>query len=74
MTAKEQVRHILSLLPDDCTLDDVVDRLDFVMMLEDRIASADDPHTRMIPHEEVAQRMREKWDPRLAGTPVPSGT
>lgn len=60
MTTKERVQKILAKMPDDCSLEDVQEQLAVFAMLDQRLAEADDPNTRLIPHEEVRQRMM-KW-------------
>jgi len=59
MTTKERVRDLLDRLPDDCSIDDVLYHLYVVQAIERGLADADAGRT--IPHEQVAEEMRQKW-------------
>lgn len=59
MTTKERVRDLLERLPDDCSIDDVLYHLYVVQAIERGLAEADVGNT--IPHEKVAEEMRQKW-------------
>ena len=56
---KETVKALLERLPDDCSLDDVLYHLYVIQAVErgmDDVAQG-----RVIPHDEVADRLRRKW-------------
>ena len=59
MEAKQQVRDLLDRLPDDCSLDDVLYHLYVVRSIEKGLADAD--ADRVIPHTEVAEALRRRW-------------
>jgi hypothetical protein len=59
MEVKQQVRELLDRLPDDCSLDDVLYHLYVVRSIEKGIADAD--AGRVIPHTEVAEALRRRW-------------
>lgn len=59
MQTKDTVREVLDRLPDNCTLDDVLYDLYVVQQVERGLADADGG--RVIPHEDVAVRLRQKW-------------
>lgn len=59
MTAKETVRALLERLPDDCTLDEVLYHLYVVQAVAAGVSDADGG--RVIPHEQVAEDLRRKW-------------
>jgi hypothetical protein len=59
MTTKERVRDLLDRLPDDCSIDDVLYHLYVVQAIERGLADAEAGRT--IPHEQVAEEMRQKW-------------
>ena len=59
MEAKQQVRELLDRLPDDCSLDDVLYHLYVVRSIEKGLAEADSG--RVIPHTEVAEALRRRW-------------
>ena len=56
MTRDEIVERI-SGLHKDATVEDAVERLEFIRVLEERIAEAEAHPERMIPHEEVMRRL-----------------
>jgi len=56
---KERVQELLGRVPEDCSMDDVLDHL-YVMQQIDR-GLADVEAGRTIPHEEVAKDLRRKW-------------
>lgn len=57
--AKEKVRRLLDRLPDDCSLDDVLYHLYVVREVEQGLGEAESG--RIIPHQEVEQELRRKW-------------
>ena len=59
MTTKEKVRELLDRLPDDCSLEDVQYHL-YVLQAVAR-GEADEEAGRVIPHEQVASELRQKW-------------
>lgn len=59
MTVKQQLREVLENLPDDATLEEVMERIYLLYKIEQGIADAD--AGRVTPHEEVERRMRAKW-------------
>ena len=59
MNTKDTVRALLDRLPDDCTLDDVLYHL-YVVQAVDR-GVADGAAGRVIPHDQVAEDLRRKW-------------
>jgi predicted transcriptional regulator len=59
VTAKDAVRALLDRLPDDCSLDDVLYHL-YVVQAVGRGLS-DGEAGRIIPHEQVAEALRRKW-------------
>lgn len=59
MQAKQAVRDLLDRLPDDCSLDDVLYHLYVVQAIQKGVADAD--AGRVIPHDEVAEALRKRW-------------
>ena len=59
MKTKEKVQELLTRLPDDCSLEDVLYHLYVIQAIERGLADAEGGRT--IPHEEVAEQMRRKW-------------
>jgi len=59
MEAKETVRALLDRLSDECTLQDVLYHLYVLSEVEEGRRELDDG--RAIPHEQVAQELRRKW-------------
>ncbi|MEX1256913.1 MAG: hypothetical protein WEG36_04775 [Gemmatimonadota bacterium] len=59
MTTKDKVREVLSRLPDDCSLDDVLYHLYVVQKIERGLADIEAGH--VVPHDEVAESLRRKW-------------
>jgi predicted transcriptional regulator len=59
VTAKDAVRALLDRLPDDCSLDDVQYHL-YVVQAVGR-GLADGEAGRIIPHEQVTEDLRRKW-------------
>jgi len=59
MEAKQQVRDLVDRLPDDCSLDEVLYHLYVVRSIEKRLADAE--AGRVIPHAEVAEALRRRW-------------
>jgi hypothetical protein len=63
--AKKQVRELLDRLPDDCRLEDVLYHL---YVLEKTGNGLDDADAgRLIPHEQVGEELRQKWQLGRAG-------
>ena len=58
MTTKEKVLQAVSNLPDDASIEDVMDRLLFLAKIERGLQQADSGQT--IAHSEVKERMA-KW-------------
>lgn len=56
---KDKVRELLDRLPDDCSLDDVLYHLYVVQKVEDGLT--DVAAGRTIPHDQVAEELRRKW-------------
>jgi hypothetical protein len=59
MRTKETVRALLERLPDDCTIDDVLYHLYVLNAVRCGQTDADKDET--IPHEQVAEELRRKW-------------
>lgn len=59
MDTKERVRTLLDQLPDDCTIDDVQYHLYVIQRIDRGLADLD--AGRVIPQEQVARELREKW-------------
>ena len=59
MQAKQTVRELLDRLPDDCSLDEVLYHIYVVQAVQKGIADAD--AGRVLPHEEVAEALRKRW-------------
>lgn len=59
MTTKDKVRELLDRLPDNCSLEDVQYHL-YVLQAVAR-GQADEENGRVIPHEQVASELRQKW-------------
>jgi hypothetical protein len=57
MTTKQLVQRVVKDLPDDATIEDVIERLYFLHNLQRSIAQADAGET--IPHEDVMRQMDE---------------
>ncbi len=58
MTIKQQLRELTDNLPDNATIEDVIERLYLLHKIEQGLADAD--AGRVIPHEEVERQMRAK--------------
>jgi hypothetical protein len=58
LTTKELVRRALDHLPDDVTMPDVIERLDYLYQIQLGLEDLDAGQT--IPHEEVKHQMA-KW-------------
>lgn len=56
---KDKVRELLDRLPDDCSIDDVLYHLYVIQAVERGMADAADG--RLIPHEQVKEELRRKW-------------
>jgi predicted transcriptional regulator len=56
---KETVIALLDRLPDDCSLDDVLYHLYVIQAVE--MGLDDVAQGRVIPHDEVADTLRRKW-------------
>jgi predicted transcriptional regulator len=65
MSTKDTVRSVLDRLPDDCTMDDVLYHLYVAQQIE--LGRADADAGRLISHDEVAGRLRQKWVLGAAG-------
>ncbi len=59
MTTKETVRALLERLPDDCSIDDVLDHLHVVQAVAR--GDGDVAARRTVPHEQVDAELRRKW-------------
>jgi hypothetical protein len=59
MGVKQRVRDLLDRLPDDCTLDDVLYHLYVVRSIQNGLSDAD--AGRVIPHAEVVEALRRRW-------------
>lgn len=57
--AKKQVRELLDRLPDGCSLEDILYHLYVFQKIGDGLADAD--AGRVIPHEQVEEELRQKW-------------
>ena len=57
--AKQRVRDLLDLLPDDCTLQDVLYQLFVEQRIEAGVADADAGN--VVPHGEVFERLEREW-------------
>ena len=62
---KTKVRALLDRLPDDCSLDDVLYHLYVVQRVEQGLQDAE--NGRVVPHEQVAEDLRRKWQVGRAG-------
>lgn len=63
--AKKQVRDLLERLPDDCSLEDVLYHLYVIQKIGNGVADAD--AGRLIPHEQVEEELRQRWQLGRAG-------
>ena len=70
MQAKTAITELLERLPDDCTLEDVQYHLYVLQAVERGLAAAEAGRT--ISHEEVEQKIREKWILGTGSTPPAS--
>ncbi|MEX2303717.1 MAG: hypothetical protein WD733_22430 [Bryobacterales bacterium] len=59
MRTKETVKAVLDQLPDDCSLEDVLYHLYVVQAVAQGRAEVQAGKT--IPHEQVAEELRQKW-------------
>jgi hypothetical protein len=59
VTTKEEVRDLLTRLPDDCFLEDVLYHLYVIQAIDRGLADAEAGRT--VSREEVAVMMRRKW-------------
>ncbi len=59
LETKETVKALLDRLPDDCSLDDVLYHLYVIQAVERGLE--DVAQGRVIPHNEVADELRQKW-------------
>ena len=59
MKVKETVKDLLERLPEDCSLEDVLYHLYVLQRIEQGLA--DVQANRTIPHEQVAEQLRQKW-------------
>ncbi|MFN3167655.1 MAG: hypothetical protein ACE37H_11385 [Phycisphaeraceae bacterium] len=60
VSAKATVQKVLDNLPDDCTMQQVLDRLALVSMLEQRLDEHNDPNAESYSSDEVRE-MIAKW-------------
>ena len=60
MSTKETVMKSIQELPDDATIEDIIEHLYFVWKIERRLEQADSGDT--ISHEEARERMKQ-WLP-----------
>lgn len=58
MTTKDRVLHVVQELPDDSSIEDVMERLLFLAKVERGIQQADAGKT--VPHSQVREKMA-KW-------------
>jgi len=59
MHVKQTVRDLLDQMPDDCTLEDVLYHLYVIEKVQKGMAELD--AGKGIPHDQVAEEMRRKW-------------
>ena len=59
LTTKERVLEVLARLPDDCSLDEVLYHLYVLQAVDRGLAEVEAGET--IPHEQVADELRQKW-------------
>ena len=59
VTTKERVQEVLDRLPDDCSLDEVLYHLYVLQAVDRGLAEVEAGET--IPHEQVADELRQKW-------------
>jgi hypothetical protein len=59
MHVKQTVQNLLDQLPDDCTLEDVLYHLYVIEQVQKGMVELD--AGKGIPHEQVAEEMRRKW-------------
>ena len=59
MQVKQAVRDLLERLPDDCSLEDVLYHLYVIEKTQRGLAELEAGQG--IPHEQVAEEMRRKW-------------
>ncbi|MFK7788532.1 MAG: hypothetical protein AB8C95_03420 [Phycisphaeraceae bacterium] len=57
VSTKATVQKVLDNLPDDCTLHEVMDRLAYVEMIQDRLGSLSDPDCETISQDEVERKV-----------------
>lgn len=63
--AKSMTRELLERLPDDCSLEDVLYHLYVIQQVERGVADAEAGD--IIPHEQVEEQLRKKWQVGRAG-------
>lgn len=59
MQTKQAVRDLLDRLPEDCSLDEVLYHLYVLQAVQAGLADAD--AGRVLPHAEVADALRRRW-------------
>jgi hypothetical protein len=59
MQVKETVKELLERLPEDCSFEDVLYHLYLLQKVEQ--GQGDVLAGRTVPHEQVAEKLREKW-------------
>lgn len=60
VSAKDTVQKVLDNLPDDCTMHDVLGRLEFIEMIQDRLESLSEPQQQTLSQDEIERKVA-KW-------------
>lgn len=60
VSAKVTVKKVLDNLPDDCTMDEVLDRLFVTRLVEERLEDFSDPHAKTYTTDQVRE-MVAQW-------------
>jgi hypothetical protein len=60
VSAKATVQKVLDNLPDDCTIDQVLDRLAYIEMIQNRVDLASNPETETVSQEDIERKVA-KW-------------
>lgn len=58
VSAKATVQKVLDNLPDDCTMDQVMERIRFIALIESRLDELDQPGTKTYTTEEVLEHIQ----------------
>jgi len=66
VSAKATVQKVLDNLPDDCTMQQVLDRLRYVEMIQKRLDCLDQPGTETVSQEDIERKVAA-WLSRSAG-------